>query len=387
MKKLLLTLLSTSCASVAAPAFAQDVPPPLEPEVVTTKPTIDPGPNLFILEGSWDGASSLQVYGATDLVNKGAMTTGSMAQSQVSADGNTAYTISTYLERITYGATKMVLQVFDVDTLTVKAEVELPPKVAMVGPYENLLQLSADERFALVMNATPAASVTIVDLTTNAVTTEVPTPGCWSIYPATSGLKWTMLCGDGTAMTYVMNEAGTEIVSQNTAPVFDVDADPLFVHAQRRAGEELVFVSFGGDVYRLSDAGDTPAVVEVFSITDPVDDPFAPGGYALTAYNAANDLLFVVMHADPYDGSHKDIGTEIWVVDMADSALKYRLQPEPGIVSLWVSDDAMPTLYAYNEEEGIVFEYGVDPAATFGIILSEIAEVEVGGGQVLTVRE
>lgn len=387
MKKLLFTLVSTSCASVAVTAYAQDVPPPLEPETVITKPAIDPGPNLFVLEGSWDGASSLQVYGAEDLVNKGAMTTGSMAQSQVSADGNTAYTISTYMERIVYGPAKMVLQAFDVDTLTVKGEVELPPKVAMVGPYEHLLQLTADENYALVMNATPAASVTIVDLAAMAVTMEVPTPGCWSIYPATAGLKWTMLCGDGTAITYVMNDAGTEIVSQNTAPLFDVDEDPLFVHAERGKGDELLFVSFGGDVYRVSDAGDAPELVEMFSITDPVDDPFAPGGYAIAAYNAANDFLFVVMHADPYDGSHKDAGTEVWVVDMANSALKYRLQPKPGIVSLWVDDEAMPTLYAFNEEEGIVFEYGIDPAATFGIILSEIAEVDVDGGQVLTVRQ
>lgn len=61
MKKLLFTLVSTSCASVAVTAYAQDVPPPLEPETVITKPAIDPGPNLFVLEGSWDGASSLQV--------------------------------------------------------------------------------------------------------------------------------------------------------------------------------------------------------------------------------------------------------------------------------------------------------------------------------------
>ena len=41
--------------------------------------------------------------------------------------------------------------------MTTTMEVALPPKIAMVGPYEQLIQLTADEKFALVMNA--AASI------------------------------------------------------------------------------------------------------------------------------------------------------------------------------------------------------------------------------------
>ncbi|MCC6734801.1 MAG: hypothetical protein IT534_01580 [Bauldia sp.] len=388
MKKLLAILLSTTCALPVVPALSQEPPPPIPFETVGVKETIDPGPNLFLMGQSWDGASTLQVFDATDLTYKGGMGTGMMAQSVLSADGLTAYTTSTYLTRLTYGDTTMVLQAFDVATMTPTMEVVLPPKIAMVGPYEHLLQLSADERFALVMNATPAASVTIVDLVAGAVTAEVPTPGCWEIYPATTGLKWTMLCGDGTARTFVMNDAGTELVSQEATAVFDADADPLFVHAERGAGDELLFVSFGGSVYRVSDAGTAPELLGAFSFADDFEWPFAPGGYQVSAYNAANDVLFVAVHGDPYDGSHKDGSTEIWVVDMAGERLLYRLQPEVhGFVSLEVTAADRPVLYGFSEHDYMVHVYDIDLTAPFGVVLTEMGAVDVPGGQVLAVRQ
>lgn len=389
MKKLLAVLLSTTCAVAAVPAFAQDADiPPVAEETVGVKPAIDPGPNIFAMDQSWDGLSTFQVFSAEDFTYKGGMGTGMVAQGQVSADGTTAYTTSTYLERITWGEPDMVLQVFDVATLSVTAEIMLPPKITMVAAYEHLLQLSADERFIFIMNATPAASVTVVDLEAGAVTMEVPTPGCWEIYPATSGLKFTMLCGDGAAKTFILNETGTEIVSELATDLFNVDDDPLFVHAERRGdADELLFVSYTGNVYRVSDAGDAPELIEIVSLTADVEAPFAPGGYALTAYNAANDYLFVVMHADPYDGSHKDAGDEVWVMDMAVGTLLYRLQPEHGLVSLYVDDAELPTLYGFNEEDYTIRSYAIDPAATHGIIMEETGAVSVGGGLVITVRE
>lgn len=386
MKKPLAILLSTACAPLlAVPGSAQEPPPPIPFETVGVKAAIDPGPNMFVLDQSWSGASTLQVFAADDFDYKGGMSTGSMAQAQLSADGTTAYTISTYLERFTEGDTEMVLQVFDVATLTRTAEIALPPKIAMVGPYENLLQLAADERFALVMNATPAASVTVVDLEAGAVTMEVPTPGCWNIYPATTGLKWTMLCGDGTAQTFVLNDAGTEIASQNATAIFDADVDPLFSHGERGTGDELLFVSYGGDVYRVSDASDTPALVGTFSFGDTLDEPFAPGGYQVSAYNEANDVLFVTVHNEPYDGSHKDGSTEIWAIDVGGEALLYRFQLEPGYVSLAVTGEEIPTLYAFNEHDYTLHAFSVDLSAPYGIILTENAVVD-SGGQVITVR-
>ena len=76
MKKLLAILLSTTCALSVVPALSQETPPPIPFETVTVKESIDPGPNLFLMDQSWDGASTLQVFDAIDLTYKGGMGTG-----------------------------------------------------------------------------------------------------------------------------------------------------------------------------------------------------------------------------------------------------------------------------------------------------------------------
>src|SRR5688572_29377802 len=107
MKKPLAILLSTCALLLAVPGSAQDPPPPIPSETVGVKDAIDPGPNVFVLDQSWSGASTLQVFAADDFDYKGGMATGSMAQAQLSADGTTAYTISTYMERFIDGDVEM----------------------------------------------------------------------------------------------------------------------------------------------------------------------------------------------------------------------------------------------------------------------------------------
>ena len=135
----------------------------------------------------------------------------------------------------------------------------------------------------------------------------------------------------------------------------------------------------------IDDSGEAPTLVETFSFTEGLDLDFAPGGYAPIAYNAANDLLFVVMHEAPYDGSHKNSGEEIWVVDMAENALFYRAQVHP-LISLWVDNETEPTLYGFDEEEGAITIWSVDPDAPFGVMLEEITAGGVQGWPFMTVR-
>ena len=68
------------------------------------------------------------------------------------------------MKRITYGEAEMVLQAFDVATLRLVREVALPPKFAMLYPYGSMLAESADGKYVYVQNATPATSVTVVDV-------------------------------------------------------------------------------------------------------------------------------------------------------------------------------------------------------------------------------
>jgi hypothetical protein len=53
-------------------------------------------------------------------------------------------------------------------------------------PYKGLARPSSDGRWLFVQNATPASSVTVVDLKARKFAAEIPTPGCWIVIPSQS---------------------------------------------------------------------------------------------------------------------------------------------------------------------------------------------------------
>lgn len=340
--------------SLAGPtvAPAQD----FVPETVTMKPAIDPGPNVFVNQQQWIGAGAIAVFDQETLKLKALLPTGAMGQALVSADGKTAWAQSSFLKRTTYGPNEMVLTRYDVNTATLGPEVILPPKAAMALGYTMLLRQSADGKFVFVQNATPAASVTVVDVTTNSVVQEIPTPGCWGIYPATSGAKFSTACGDGTFAAYTITPDGTGAEKTVSAAIFDPDKDPIFVEDER-AGGDLLFVTYSGKLLRLSDSG---AAVEKVSETDLVagiEGGWAPGGYELIAVNGPRNVLFVGMHPEAFDGSHKKGMEEVWAIDLASGTVAARSKVGH-LSSIAVSPGETPTLFG-TTEEGMLLRYTV----------------------------
>jgi len=373
----------TLCAMSASITGALAQEAEFVPETFGVKEAIDPGPNLFLNQQEWSGAGSINVYSADDLTYKGNMSAGAMGQVLISPDGTKAYSQSSYLKRIAYGEHEQVLQIFDVATLTPEREIILPPKAAMVAAYDPLLTQSADGRLVYVQNATPATSVTVVDIEAGEVLQEVPTPGCWGVYPSLEGYSFSTICGDGTFASFALGEDGSSAEKTVSEKIFDVDEDPLFVPAQRVDGL-LLFMSFNGNAYLLDDSTGTITLSETFSITEGTEGGWAPGGYGLTAYNEANKVLFVTMHSEAYDGSHKNASEEIWAYDMEARELLYQ-SPVHGVISITVTDDEVPVLYAINEEDSTVLRYEADPEAKF--VLKETAEHgDTGFATVLTVK-
>lgn len=346
----------------------------LVPETLTVEKTIKPGANVFILDQNWKGPSRVNVLSADDLSHKGILSVGLISQFKLTKDRKTAYTASAYAKRIMYGPTEAVLQEFDVDTLSVKREIPVSSKMAQIAPYSSLLQLTADERYALVQNATPASSVTVVDLIRGKAISEIPTPGCWGIYPAPKGNKFSSLCGDGAATTYTFEADGRFTPGKRSEKIFDVDADPLFIHAER-VGKDLLFTSYNGNLYRVSDAGEAPKLKDKFSFTKGIEGNWAPGGFEVTAYNPAHNVLFVAMHPDAEDGSHKNEAEEIWAVDLKAKKVLYRSTVEK-VISITVTEGEQPVLFGMNEE-GLVQRFEIDPDAKFAAKLTDKVE-EIG---------
>jgi methylamine dehydrogenase heavy chain len=351
--------LALTLAILASPAAAQE----FQPETLTVKEAIDPGPNVFVANQSWDGASTVNVLSADDLSRKGNLAVGLTVQFVTSADAKTGYATSVYMKRYTYGPVEAVLQEFDIPTLSVKREIVIPNKMAQVASTKSFLRLSADEKYAFVQNATPATSVTVVDLAAGKPIAEVPTPGCFSIYPAASGIAFSTLCGDGTVQKFTVAADGTFSAPATSEKIFDADSDPLFVQAER-VGDNLVFVSFTGNVYTLADAGEKVTLVDKHSFVEGVDGGWRPGGVEIMAYNGTHDVLFLTMHPDGKEGSHKDAGKEVWAYRVADKELLSRSEVED-TTSIAVTGGTEPVLFALNDEEGAMVRYEVDPEADF----------------------
>ena len=358
------SLIALSLTASWASAQEAAIPDPIEPEELKVESEIAPGPNVFVVSPAWGGAGAITVLSADDLSYKGNFATGMTGQFFLGPDSAVGYTASAFPERITYGPIKAYLQKFDISTLKTTQEIELPPQMAQTMAQQPALVISPDGKWAYVQNATPATSVTVVDLKSGAVASEIPIPGCWGVYLAPKGSKFSSLCGDGTMLTVKLNSKGKLADQAYSDPIFDVESAPLYVHSQRIDGN-LVFSTFDGTFVTVSDEGKTAKVLDSWSYTDGVEGDWAPGGYEIMAYNEPNGVMFVPMHSGAKDGSHKDGSEEIWAIDMKAKTVLYRSYAEH-ITHIAVTDDAeAPVIFGVDGHGGTVYRYEVDPTAKF----------------------
>lgn len=364
---------STLALLGAMNAVAQE---PIEPEELTVEQEIAPGANVFVVTSSWGGASAVSIFSADDLTYKGDIATGMTPQFALGADNETGYVTSAFADRITYGPISAYLQSFDIKTLEFGTEVSVPEKMAQTAAQAVALALSSDGKWAFVQNATPATSISVVNLSSGKIVSEIPNPGCWGIYPSTTPFKYSTVCGNGTITTYKLKSSG-ELGSQATSDtVFDVESKPIFVHPQRD-GDTLFFVTYDGTLLEVDDSGKAAKVTDEWTFTDGLEGDWAPGGYEITAYNAPNKVLFVLMHAGATDGSHKDGSDELWALDVENQTVLYRTTTVDPMTHIAITqDEDMPLLYGTNSHGGSFFRYEIDPEAKFAAKLTTTKEIE-----------
>ncbi|EKO3561362.1 amine dehydrogenase [Vibrio fluvialis] len=343
-----------------------------KPEHVSVKKEIKPGPNVFIIDQSWAGSSMITVIGADNLEAKGNISTGLIAQFGLSKDKKSLYTASVYPKRIVWGDIDAVVQKFAVNSLSLDKEIESSPKMAQAAAYVNTFQTSATDKYAFVQNATPAASVSVVDIASGKALLEIPTPGCWGIYASQDDNKFSSACGDGTFSTYVITKDAKNYTAHKSEKIFDTDDDALFITAQRD-GSKLMFTSFKGNMYVLNDTGETVTLADKFNYTKDIEGNWLPGGYEVIGYNQPNKLMFVTMHPDGKEGSHKDGAQEIWGVSMDSHKVVTRIEAEEPI-SLAVSQTKAPDVYTLTDF-GTVVKYTFNGGKFEGTKVHEAEEM------------
>ena len=90
------------------------------------------------------------------------------------------------------------------------------------------------------------------------------------------------------------------------------------------------------------------------------DRGWRPGGYNLLAVNRANKRLYVGMHPNGAEGTHKTPAAEIWVYDLTTRKRVARI-PGQGALSMSVSQDDKPRLFTIDG--GNVNVYDAAPVA------------------------
>lgn len=261
----------------------------------------------------------------------------------LSPDRQWLYVATTYHSRLQRGERTDVVEVYRTDDLTFSHEILIPPKHAQGLPIRALMQPSADGRFLLIQNATPATSVTVVDTQARKVTAEIANPGCWGAIPwPAAALRFSSICGDGTVQTFDLDASGASAGASRSTRFFDPDQDPVFMQYSL-SGSTMTMLSFHGTVHRITLDGAAPAFAPTWNFVSDADrrQGWRPGGFKL--FEVVGDRLVVGMHAKGAEGTHKNPAEQLWTIDLS---AKQRVARTPGFgtLSMTRTREAAPKL-------------------------------------------
>jgi methylamine dehydrogenase heavy chain len=294
---------------------------------------------------------------------EGTIATAFAGSATLSQDRAELYVATTYYTRLNRGERVDQIDIYDAATLKLLGEVAIPPKHAQALPYRGLLRASADGRWLLVQNATPATSVSVVDLKARTFVGEVPTPGCWALLTVPSQpARFTTICGDGSLLTVTLDADGKVAAQRRAAKFFDPDTDPIFIHAEYE-GDQVHFVSFKGMLHTARLSGEQATFEAPKPLVTGADAKarWRPGGYQPIALHADTRRLFVGMHPGGKEGSHKEPAREIWVFDLATNKRVARV-PGSAAIALAVTRGAKPLLFAIDGAKNALVSWDVQAA-------------------------
>lgn len=322
-------------------------------------------------------------------------------------DHGRIYIPESYFSRGVRGERTDVVTTYDAKTLMPQSEIVIPPKRAEYFPGVGANALSDDGRFVAVFNATPAQSLSIVDMQSQQTTAELQTPGCSLVYAA-GARRFFMLCADGAALVVTLDDAGQQRSAERTARFFDAEKDPIF-DTGGRSGNVWTFASFEGQVHTIDVSGDKAVFGEPWSLFGDAErkEQWRMGGGQPLALQAKTGRLYVLVHQGGVD-THKQPGSEIWVYDVARHERLLRIPVTNPLASFlrgqmrighesmrdrvvsWLLDHVLPNLGAeallvtQDEHPVLVVMAMIPPAvvihdASTGALLREVAEPGLSG--------
>ena len=279
---------------------------------------------------------------------KGSLGVGQFGSFLPSSTRSELYAAETFYSRRLRGERTDVITIYDKVNLSPIDEIVLPGgKRGQLVTYENTLQFLNNEKFLLLFNFSPATSVSVIDIEKRKIVSEVQIPGCSMIYP-TAKLSFASLCSDDVMLISYLNKDGTVKSQKRSKKFFSGDKDPLFA-VTAMIGDVAYFPSFKGQLQPIDMSSATPKILPAWSLVTDNERAmnWRPGGWQIITAHS-NGQLYVLMHKDGYNGSHKDGGSEVWVFDTTSKKRIRRLVLKEWGVSIEVTKGDSPYLVVTN---------------------------------------
>ncbi|NKB38476.1 MAG: amine dehydrogenase [Gammaproteobacteria bacterium] len=258
------------------------------------------------------------------------------------------YAAETFYSKRLRGERTDVITIYDRVNLSPIDEIVLPGgKRGQFVTFKSSLQFLNNEQFLLLMNFSPATSVTVIDIEKRKIVSEVQIPGCSMIYP-TAKLSFASLCSDDLMLVSHLNKDGSINKQERTAKFFSGDDDPLFMF-NGKIGNTAYFPSFKGQIYPVDLSSAKPKAGKSWSMLSKKEmaENWRPGGWQIVSAHA-NGQLYVLMHKDGFNGSHKNGGSEVWVFDTTMKKRIKRVVLKEWGVSIEVTKGDKPHLVVTN---------------------------------------
>jgi methylamine dehydrogenase heavy chain len=263
-----------------------------------------------------------------------------------SPDHKFFYVAETFYARGTQGDRTDVLTIYDATHLSRVGEIPITSKRQLALADPSSMGVTPDGRFVLMLNLTPATSVTAVDLEGKKVAGEIQTPGCSEILML-GDREFASVCADGSMLTTKFDDSAKATEQKRTAkPFFDVEKDPVF-QLPAMFDKKAYFVSYHGMVYPM-DLGSSPAEPgDPWSMLSDKEktDGWRPGGWQPVAGYAPGHLIFVLMHQGG-EWTQKSAGPEVWAYDVNEHKRVARIPMPLRSNAILASPDDNPLLFA-----------------------------------------
>ena len=319
-----------------------------------------PYPPTYVMVHDFSfGALIDSSYSLVDIetgVFKGMLSAGQFTTLTLSPARQRFYVGETVHSRGNRGTREDLIAVYDFANLKLQKDIVLPTKRANSVSLKNSTAITSDDRFLVVYNMNPAASVTVVDLDAESVVADFDTPGCSLVYPDLKG-GFFMLCGNGTLLDVDLGEAegkpGQPVARTMSAAFNEIDKDPLSEKASL-IGDTWYFITYAGHVQPLRVSGDQPEIMARWWLASESERTtnWRPAGWHGTAGHSEG-LLWVAMTPNGYVGSHKDPAPEVWVFDVKKQSRIARIALKTAGISIAVTDTANPRLVVANVESSV----------------------------------